>query len=186
MASTFHFRNPDYSIPTVISLRAEWKHIPDERIQRQIAYEHQYLRFHGWLLKEIRASTSGSTDEKSGKELSLTVRVGAIKAAILLCGSIAEAALRAHAEKRGYKLPKDEKQRTFGRVLSAWKLSSNGRPQPDIEEIWDKLQELKSIRNNVHLHVAAGAKFEDILAEEEKLFSNATMVLKHLKTIQSP
>lgn len=71
-----------------------------------IAREEQYLLFHRFVLDHAKFTKAGKLDSKPYVySLGLSVRAGAIKAAILVYASIAEAALRAHAEKRGYKLP---------------------------------------------------------------------------------
>jgi len=187
MAVDFLFENPTKQIPTIKSLREKWENIPSESIRDTICYEHQYLEFHVWLLRNIRYTRVGHIANPPYKnEISHSVRAGSVKAAVLLCASIAEASLRAHAEKRNYKLPKNPTMRTFGCVLKTWKIG--GVPHADIAIIWQELEELRLHRNNVHLHVAANnpnAYFEEVLAKEEAIFSNAKKVLKHLRTIKS-
>jgi hypothetical protein len=187
MAVDFLFENPTKVIPAIKKLEELWGNIPDKDIQRQICYEHQYLDFHVWFLQNIRSTkTDCASKPPYKKELGLSVRAGAVKAAVLICASIAEAALRAHAERRGYPLPSDPKQRMFGMVLKSWK--DGPRPRDDIKHIWDKITELQDARNNVHLHKAAKdtkAYFTGVLEREQKTLSNAKEVLKHLQMLQS-
>jgi hypothetical protein len=188
MAVDFLFEDPTKAIPTIATCKKHWQHIPDADVQRQICYEQQYLEFHFWLLRNIRSTESGcASNPRYTKELTLSLRAGAIKVAILLCASIAEAALRAHAEHRDYPLSSDPKKRTFGNVLKAWK-DCEKQPRTDVAPIWDKLMDLYDSRNNVHLHEAAvnaDAGFVAVLAKEETIFNNVKDILKHLRTLKS-
>lgn len=179
----FSFAPDEYQAYAIDELRHEWGNIPDPEARNVIAVEHQYLDFHRYLLNCVRhQATTGSAPIPIG----LSLRAGALKAASLLCASIAEAALRAHAEARGYGLPQQPWRRTFGRVLSAWQ-NSNGVPHNDVAPIWNELQRLHAGRNNVHLYraIELGSDFYDILAAEEASLIEAEKVLVHLKLIVS-
>lgn len=188
MAVDFFFNPPTVSLPSVATLENEWSNVLDPTIRKQIAYEYQYLRFHVWMLKNIRSTREGCAGAPPyEKELSLSVRAGAIKASILICASIAEAALRAHAERRAYPLLPNSHHRTFGKVLSVWKTGSS--PRPDVAPIWLGLEELRESRNRIHLYQAAAnpaAYFETVISKEVSTFTNAKAVLSHIKTIRSP
>jgi hypothetical protein len=99
----FFLANPTTTIPTIESLRGKWRWIGDYEIRNTICYEHQYLKFHLWQLKNLRHTKGGCcSDPPYRYELGLSLRAGAIKAAVLLCAAIAEAVLKYHAEERGY------------------------------------------------------------------------------------
>ena len=188
MSVDFYFNPPTHSIPSRAGLKAQWSNVPNPDVIEAIATEAQYLDFHLFVLKSSKHTRVGCLISKPYEyRLGLSVRAGAIKAALLLCASIAEAVLRAHAEKRGYKLAKNPKGRMFGNVLNSWK--SHGKPRKDIAAIWDELNRLKNVRNNVHLFKAAfdqAAKFKQVLIEEKALMPESTKVLDHLKGLVSP
>lgn len=173
---------PEYELPTVAALRTEWHNIPNEDALNVIAVEAQYLAFHTYLLSSLRhRSPAGGAAIPIG----LSVRAGALKTTTLLCASIAEAALRAHAEARGYALPQEERRRTFGAVLSAWKV--NGQPRQELTGIWEKLDVLQSGRNNIHLYkvIQEGGDFYELLHAENASLTNAQQVLTVIKGVVS-
>lgn len=183
MPRRFFFAPDQYRAPTIADLRLEWRNIPTAEARNVIAVENQYLDFHRYLLIGIRhQSFAGSQPIPLG----LSLRAGSLKAASLICASIAEAALRAHAEVRGYPLPQKSCQRTFGRVLRAWQ-DKRARPIADIASVWNELQRLHSGRNNVHLYraVEKGSDFYDILAAEEISLAEGERILAHLKGLRS-
>lgn len=183
MARKFSLEPDEYQACTIAELRHEWRNIPDSEACTAIAVENQYLNFHQFLLTSIRhQAVTGSTPIPLG----LSLRAGALKAATLICASIAEAALRAHAEARGYELPRQPWQRTFGKVLGVWQ-DNEERPHRDVAAVWDALRRLHSGRNNIHLYraIEEGSDFYDILAAEEASLAEAEMVLSHLKRIRS-
>ena len=174
--------NPDqYDTPSIDAMRYEWRNIPDFQARNVIAVESQYLAFHHYLLDSLRHQALDATD---AIPIGLSVRAGALKTATLLCASIAEAALRAHAEARNYNLPPDLRKRTFGMVLRAWQLPGNV-PHADVAPIWDQLQRLHSGRNTVHLYAAiqAAGSFYDILQGENQSLTEAEAVLVHLRNL---
>lgn len=173
---------PDvYDTPSVPALRHEWRNIPDAQARNVIAVEAQYLAFHHYLINSLRHQAIEGSD---AIPIGLSVRAGALKTATLLCASIAEAALRAHAEARQYNLPAADHRRTFGRVLGAWQLPDE-TPVPDIAPIWPQLQNLHSGRNTVHLYAAIqdGSNFYDILLAENQSLTEAETVLAHLRNL---
>jgi hypothetical protein len=184
----FFFKNPTKSLPTVASIEMEWANVPDADVRKQIAYEYQYLRFHVWMLIEMRTTRAGSVSAPPYEhQLAFSLRAGAIKAAILISASISEAALRSHAERRGYALSPDLHRRTFGNVLKAWKISN--RPRPDITPIWNELETLRLSRNRIHLHTAIGdpaALFSAVNANEAGIFQELKKILNQLKLLRSP
>lgn len=181
MPRIFSFSPDQYDSPLIGALRHEWRNIPDAQARNVIAVESQYLAFHHYLLNSLRHQ---ALDGGDAIPIGLSVRAGALKTATLLCASIAEAALRAHAEARNYNLPADLRRRTFGRVLGAWQLPGN-IPQPDVAPIWDQLQRLHSGRNTVHLYAAIqdGGNFYDILQAESQSLAEAESVLAHLRNL---
>lgn len=176
MATDFFFDKPTFSIPPLKPLAAfKWQRIPDEDIRYSIAAEEQYLLFHLYMLDNLRHTSSGQilAPPYVGR-LGLSVRAGAVKAAVLLAASIVEAALRAIAEKRGYPLNPDPRKRTFGNVIRAWE--EDGMPRADVAQIWPDVKAMHGVRNFVHLHEAAkdfDAAWEAILESEESLLSGA-------------
>lgn len=182
MARRFSLNPDEYHARSIAEYRREWGNIPDAEACNVIAVENQYLDFHRFLLASIRHQAPTGSDPI---QLGLSLRAGALKAATLICASIAEAALRAHAESRGYGLPKNSWQRTFGKVLEAW-LDPEGNPHADVAPIWPALQRLRLGRNNVHLYRAIedGSNFYDILEAEEMSLKEAEAVLAHLRTIK--
>lgn len=170
-----------FDTPSVDSLRDAWRNIPDVQARNVIAVEAQYLAFHKFLLDTLRhAPTEGGDRIPIG----LSVRAGALKAATLVCASIAEAALRAHAEARGYPLHANPRRRTFGALLGAWQ-SPQGTARPDVAGIWDQLDRLHNQRNTVHLYPAVNGDFYDILAAERRSLAEGEQVLEHLRQLVS-
>jgi hypothetical protein len=183
MPRVFWFEPAHYEAPTIAELRQEWCNIPLAEARNVIAVENQYLHFHHYLIAAIRHQ---SIVGGPLLPLGLSLRAGALKAASLICASIAEAALCAHAEVRGYELPRKPWQRTFGKVLRAWQ-DKLERPRADVAEVWSELQRLHSGRNDVHLYRAAadGNDFYAILAAEEASVHEAQRVIAHLKDLRS-
>ena len=101
MPRRFSLSPDEYDTPSVHALRQEWRNIPDAQAPNVIAVEAQYLAFHHYLINGLRHQAIEGSD---AIPIGLSVRAGALKTATLLCASIAEAALRAHAEARNYGL----------------------------------------------------------------------------------
>jgi hypothetical protein len=158
-----------------------WRNIPDAQARNVIAVEAQYLAFHHYLINSLRHQAIEGGD---AIPIGLSIRAGALKTATLLCASIAEAVLRAHAEARRYNLPTAAHRRTFGRVLRAWQLPDE-TPHPDIAPIWPQLQNLHSGRNTVHLYatIQDGSNFYDILQAENQALKEAEIVLINLRNL---
>lgn len=188
MAVDFYFNPHSHSIPSLAGLRVHWSNVPNDDVVEAIATEAQYLDFHMYVLKSTKHTKHGClTAPPYEYQLGLSVRAGAIKAALLLTASIAEAVLRAHAEKRSYPLAKDTKRRTFGNVLNAWK--AGGKPRKDIAAIWSDLERLRDVRNNVHLFKSAydpSASFVQVLVEEKSLMGATNKIIDHLQKLVSP
>lgn len=182
MPRKFFFEPETHEIPPLHLLRSDWKNIPDIGARQAIAIEFQYLRFQAIVLKNVRHAQPGTIE---GFPLGLSVRAGALKSAILLVGSIAEAALRAHAEKRGIKLSEVPEKRTFGHVLYAWK--NDSKHFPSIQEIWDDLKTLHADRNNIHLYETIDKEddFFEILRREEGIGRCIVKVLNFLRELES-
>jgi hypothetical protein len=183
MPREFFFEPSNFDIPTVSSFREKWARIPNSQVRDAIAVENQYLQFHVFMLFRLRHRTAGS---ELSAPVGLSLRAGAIKTTALLCGSIAEAALRAHAEHRKYKLPTNPRHRTFGKVLQSWQ-DTNGAPKADVAPIWHCLQGLHGHRNSIHLYKGADEEqeFYDFLKTEHSLVGQARTAIKHLRTITS-
>lgn len=160
----------------------KWGHL-QASIATSIAHEEQYLYFHLELLNRIYFTEVGKAAERPWrKPIGLTIRAGAIKAAVLIAASIAEAVLRANAEARGYPLPAQPHRRTMGKVLSAWQLE-NEQPRPEIADIWGELQMLHEIRNNIHLFRMAenpDYSFQTLLNQEENLVARLPRIIDFL------
>jgi len=190
MAVDFFFEKPTFGIPELKPIAAfKWQHVPNEAIPPFLAAEEQYLAFHLYMLEHLRFTEAGRLNGGQlpyVRPLGLSVRAGAIKAAVLLAASIIEAALRAHAEKRGYKLNPDPKRRTLGNVIRAWE--HKGKPHPDVEAIWPNVCGLHDARNSVHLYKAAGdddASWQAILNNENQLLTGALCAIEHVAKIKS-
>lgn len=182
MPRRFTLTPDEYDTPSVDALKQEWSNIPDVQARNVIAVEAQYLAFHLYLINSLRHQ---AIEGGAAIQIGLSVRAGALKTATLLCASIAEAALRAHAEARQYTLPAAAHRRTFGKILGAWQLPDE-TPRPDIAPIWPQLQNLHSGRNTVHLYAAiqeGSNSFYDILRAERQSLTEAEFVLTHLRNL---
>jgi hypothetical protein len=182
MPRHFYFDPAIYQVPSIAELRWEWSNVPHQAARNLIAVEAQYLEFHKYVLASLRHRP---VEGGEGIILGLSVRAGAIKSATLLSASIAEAALRAHAEARNYPLDPNPRRRTFGNVLRAWK--QNDAPRPDVAGIWPTLEEIHQGRNNIHLYAAAeaGADFYDVVESEERFLQATDVALGVIKGVES-
>ena len=188
MAADFFFNAPTYQVQSLKPVAVfKWSHLKNPEVQYSIAAEEQYLDFHLYMLNNLRHTEAGKLAHPPYVyELGLSVRAGAVKAAILVAASVIEAALRAHAELRGYSLNKDPRRRTFGNVIRAWE--DAGAPHPDVAAIWAHVQAMHEVRNFVHLHKAAGtadAAWGNVLAEERALLEGALNAIEHVAKIES-
>lgn len=187
MAFDLFLDPPTFELPPVKTVQwFKWGHLP-EQIAYAVAVEEQYLQFHLLLLERAHFTSAGTLATKTwSKPIDFTVRAGIVKAAVLITASIAEAVLRALAEARGYQLPKNEYRRTMGMVLKSWQ-EPDTSPKAEVAAIWPVLQELHSIRNNVHLFKAVNdpdANFETILAQEADLVRKLTPTINTLASIK--
>lgn len=188
MAADFFFQNPTFDIqplkPVAIS---KWKRLKSPEVQYAIAAEEQYLNFHLYMLSNLRHTQAGCiTHPPYMYELGLSVRAGAVKAAVLVAASIVEAALRSLAEIRSYPLNKDLKRRTFGNVIHAWE--DNGTPRPEVAAIWPSVKALHETRNFVHLHKAAtdaDAAWANVLKDEQTLLNSALSAIDFVSKIEA-
>ncbi len=187
MAVDFFFDPPTCNLPSLGVLRDFfWEHMPSE-VADVLSQEYQYLKFHSHMLDSVHFTAEGKVGEKPWKKpLGLSVRAGAIKAALLVAASISEAVLRVVAEARGYPLPANPRHRTFGKVIEAWE-SVNGNTGADVAHLWDTVKELKDVRNNVHLFKAAGdaaANFQAILGQENDLLPRVIKAVDELAKLK--
>lgn len=188
MAADFFFQNPTFEIQPLKTVAIfKWQRLKNPEVQYVIAAEEQYLDFHLHMLSDLRHTKAGEVaNPPYAHELGLSVRAGAVKAAILVAASIIEAALRALAEIRGYPLNKDPKKRTFGNVIYAWE--EEGTPRQDVAAIWPSVKAMHEVRNFVHLHKAAmdaDAAWENLLKEERALLDGALTAIKHVSEIEA-
>ena len=181
----FSLDPPEHAVPGASVYRDRWVNVRDLAVRSVISVEHQYLDFHRYLLSGLRHTSAEFPADPI--PIGLSVRAGAIKTTLFLGASIAEAALRAHAERRGYQLPPNRKHRTMGKVLEAW-CTAPDVPQPELAPIWNDLRELHDIRNNVHLYKAVqdGTSFYDFLDSEAHALTRIDVVLRHIQQIVSP
>lgn len=182
MAVDFFFEPPTIHLPSAFSLRTGlWANCP-QVVRRKVAEEYQYFLFQLASLDRLKFTAAGALPHHPWtRPLALTARAGAIKAAVLIGASIVEAVLRAVAEHRGYPLPPNPRNRTFGRVLAAWRVG--GQPRPDVAPIWATLQQLRDFRNNVHLFAAVAdpnAQFQAVLQQEQQLLTSVQTVIAHV------
>lgn len=188
MAADFFFQNPTFEIQPLKPVAAfKWQHLQNPEVQYAIAAEEQYLHFHLYMLNNLRHTKVGLVNQPPYVyELGLSVRAGAVKAAVLVAASIIEAALRALAELRGYSLKEDPRRRTFGNVINAWE--ENGAPRDEVTDIWSDVKAMHEVRNFVHLHKAAqeneGA-WANVLQSEQTLLEGALNAIKHVSQIKA-
>lgn len=187
MAADFFFQNPTFEIQQLKPAAVfKWKHLQNSEVQYAIAAEEQYLHFHLHMLNNLRHTRVGLVHQPPyAYELGLSVRAGAVKAAVLVAASIIEAALRALAELRGYPLKEDPRRRTFGNVINAWE--ENGTPRHEVIDIWPDVKAMHEVRNFVHLHKAAQeneAAWGNVLQSEQALLKGALNAINHVSTIQ--
>jgi hypothetical protein len=188
MAVDFFFDPCGFSIPSLQGLRQKWKSIPDPKIIEAVAVEDQYLAFQLYILKSTKFTEFGKLASKPYVyQLGHSVRSGAIKSALLLCASITEAVLRAHAERRGYRLNPNPNKRTFGNVISSW--DSTAARRVDVAAVWSDVKSLRDVRNNIHLFKAAAdpnATHANVVKQEFQLLAGAQKVVMHMSTLVSP
>jgi hypothetical protein len=178
MATRYFFEPAEFALPSLAVLKGRWRFVPDADVRSAIAAEHQYLHFQEFLLNRLRYRTSRGAVGAFG----LSARAGAVKAAILLYGSIIEAALRSHAETRGY--VQQGKRMMFGQVLPVWKEKAGG----ELDDVWADIHLIHRRRNTVHLHQAAAdedAQFKALLTREHEILSAGRRALARLQTVQS-
>ena len=188
MAADFFFESPTFEIQRIKDVAVfKWQRLRNPEVQYAIAAEEQYLHFHLFMLNNLRHTEAGKLAHPPyAYELGLSVRAGAVKAAILVAASIIEAALRTLAELRGYPLNKDPRRRTFGNVIAAWE--DAGAPRQDVEAIWPNVKSMHEVRNFVHLHKAAGdadATWEAVLKEERALLDGALAAIASVAKIEA-
>lgn len=186
MAADFFFQNPTFEISQLKPVAAfKWQHLKNPDVQYAIAAEEQYLLFHIHLLNNLRHTKVGFVHQPPyAYELGLSVRAGAVKAAVLVAASIIEAALRTLAELRGYPLKEDPRRRTFGNVINSWE--ENGIPRKDVTDIWAAVKAIHEVRNYVHLHKAAQENetvWEYVLKSEQTLLDGALNAINHVSEI---
>lgn len=186
MAADFFFVNPTFTIQSLKPVAVfKWQRIGDQEVQYAIAVEEQYLNFHLYMLNNVRHTKAGQLAQPPYvAELGLSVRAGAVKAAVLIAASILEAALRALAEARGYPLNTDPRRRTFGNVIRAWE--QDGAPRAEVAAIWQDVKAMHEVRNFVHLHKAAhdsDAEWGKVLQSEQALLQGALNAIEHVAQI---
>lgn len=100
--------------------------------------------------------------------IGLDLRVIALKTAIVNSNSIMEAALLSHAILRNYNLNKDEKKRTFGNIIDAWKKDQQGKQE--LRHYLRLLKWFNFARNHIHLSKITKNEsyFEDMCKKELK------------------
>lgn len=188
MAADFFFETPTFEIQPLKAVAVfKWQYLKNPDVQYAIAAEEQYLSFHLYMLRSLRHTEPGKVaNPPYAYELGLSVRAGAVKAAVLIAASIVEAALRALAELRGYPLNKETRRRTFGNVIGAWEES--GIPRPDVAAVWANIKAMHEVRNFVHLHKAAGdadGTWESVLVNERALLEGALATIEHVCKIEA-
>ena len=162
-----------------------WQNVYDPKIRDALAEETQALHFSLALLRQLHFTPSGNVSASSlAKPVSWTVRASLIRQCVLQIASIAEACLWDHAIQRNARPPRDEKRWSLGVAFSRWE--HDGRPKPEIAPIWAMLQEIKSIRDHVHLHQKtkdASGNFQWLNDNEKRLITDIKIVLAHLQAL---
>jgi hypothetical protein len=188
MAVDFFFDPPTVAIPPLGQLRIKWIGITDLTVRAVIAQEEQYLCYHRAMLERVHSTEAGALPNPTWRlPLDISVRAGAVKAAALVCGSIVEAALRHHAERRHLPLPTNLRRRTFGRVLAAWE-TEPATPHADVAAVWADVKRLHELRNNIHLFCAAegNTDFNTLLTQERDILAAGERAVEHLAALRSP
>lgn len=186
MASDFFLEPATFAIPTLRSLRIAWINIPDTNLREVIVREAQYLDFYRYILASIKHTASGNVGRPTYTlPIGFDLRAIALKTAIINSSSIMEAALLSHAIARKYKLPNNEKHRTFGNVLKAWELDEIGKNE--LGKYLILLKRFHSERNHIHLSIITKNDnyFKDLCEKESKYLVVAEQILKFLQKIKS-
>lgn len=189
MARDFFFEKPTLDLIRLEETAdKKWSRLKNRPVQLTIAAEEQYLQFHLHMLEYLRHTEPGRAYSPPYKHpIGLSLRAGAVKAGVLLCTSIIEAALRAHAELRGYPLHHLENKRTFGNVLfSAWRVDD--MPREEVEPIWETLKSLHGTRNQVHLHESAkvsDGEWNMLLSKEGQLLQESIQIIEYVSKIRT-
>lgn len=180
--TTFSLNPNEFTIPGLREIDAEWSLIPDRAVKSMIVVECQSIYFSEYLLESLFFEWNERGTTIRG-QLNNSVRAGAIKSLVMTYVSVIEAALRSHAQARGYDLPKNERHRTLGAVLNAWEDAGKN----ELTSVWDDLQKLKDQRNLVHLYKAAeeSKDWKVVLAAEDDLLAASRRVIACAKTIRS-
>lgn len=171
----FTFSPDIFGVQTIKSLEGYWPNIGDKAVRKLVATEHQYYLFHRFVLESVRhagpADPADPADLGQTLPLGLSVRAGALKAARLIVGSIAEAALRFHAEKRGLRLGR---RPTLGTVISKLETLRDR----EINALLPLAKKVLSARNDIHIYrqIESPKDFKKLLgmeagahADDEKL-----------------
>lgn len=183
MRRIFTLENPEFDIPSVHHLEMEWEGAAHRDLARQIAFQDQFRQLYQHVFLNLE-SVPASSPSLRAIPLALSARAGAIKTYVLLSVSIAEGALAALGEERGLGRQDGELfKKPFGGLLAVWE--ENGRPRPEVAEIWEDLQILKRYRNYVHLNRAAQdqAEWQEIIANERQILDAAEHVVNELRSL---
>ncbi|MBD3886884.1 hypothetical protein IFO70_35220 [Phormidium tenue FACHB-886] len=180
--TNFFFAPNSYDIKSLASLHRDWRGILNEEVKNRVAIEHQYFDFHvSFLLKSLQTRSRDGTCSSFG----LSARVGAVRSAIFICGSIAEAVLREYAERCNWKAFQKlkEQEKTLGRLVSVWKQCKPSAIQP----IRQELELLIDKRNGIHLykevlsHNGTSFRWQEILEQEKHFLNAGCKVLQYLQ-----
>lgn len=165
-----------------------WHCISDETTRNVLAEEEQALHFTMMLLAQLKYTGPGELGKaRWSRPIQSTIRAGLIRTCILQAASIAEACLWDHALARGKKPPNKQKHYSLGAAFARWEDEENN-PLPDIAPIWGELQELKGLRDHVHLHQKKGdqrGRFDWLEENEERLLTAIQQTLTHLHDLRS-
>jgi hypothetical protein len=175
----FFLSNPDFEVPSNQGLVFNWSAL-DTELAYQIAFQQQFLRFYKHLLENLQ-SVPSENPEWAPRQLSLSLRAGAVKTYVLIGVSIAEAALFGLAVRRGLGTRNQLRRHTYGQLLGVW--SEEGEPRPEVQEIWAQLRLLNRYRNHIHLANAADdphAYWDEILNQENDLIGAVDVVVQEL------
>lgn len=145
----------DHEIPSLDHYRQHWSNLPSTaqfitwRAKDQICATNQYFDFHRLLLDRVKHRHA--EEDWQPMPLSLSVRAGALRAAVLIGVSVIEAAIRMHAEHR--RIAGLGNKPTYGRVLRCW--LDDPTHSPALAPVQTTLEELRDLRNEIHLYEAA-------------------------------
>lgn len=191
MTTEYFFEPQRIDIPSRENLRTVWNGILDIPSREILIKEHQFLIFQLGLLDKLKFKSTDLNNNITDGPIFDGLRVGAIRAALMVTASITEEALLCHAISRRYKFEKQENgndKQMLGEVAYVWK----NQNWPDLgKKIGGKIHWLMDIRNHVHLRkiIENGDRqdkfYLSIERNESKYIARANTIIEALTMLRS-